>query len=185
MGGYGTLRIGMKPPDRFSALYAMSSCCLMNNPANGGRGRGGGFATPQQENAGRGRGRGGGGGFANVRSAQAAAWAPNPMNPPEYFDLPVVDGEPQPGVAERWVVNSPLVMVDQYVPALKPYTAIALDVGDADGLAASNRALDAAFTCLGIDHTFEVYEGNHGNRVGARFQADVLRFFSENLEFPD
>jgi len=28
MGGYGTLRIGMKYPDVFSSLYAMSSCCL-------------------------------------------------------------------------------------------------------------------------------------------------------------
>ena len=28
MGGYGALRIGMKRPDVFSALYALSSCCL-------------------------------------------------------------------------------------------------------------------------------------------------------------
>ena len=32
MGGYGTVRIGMKRSDAFSVLYAMSSCCLMNNP---------------------------------------------------------------------------------------------------------------------------------------------------------
>ena len=31
MGGYGTVRIGMKQPSVFSSLYAMSSCCLMNN----------------------------------------------------------------------------------------------------------------------------------------------------------
>src|SRR6185436_11970285 len=29
MGGYGTVRIGMKRPDAFGALYAMSSCCLL------------------------------------------------------------------------------------------------------------------------------------------------------------
>ena len=29
MGGYGTLRIGMKYPGIFAALYAMSSCCLL------------------------------------------------------------------------------------------------------------------------------------------------------------
>ena len=28
MGGYGTLRIAMKRPDVFSAIYALSSCCL-------------------------------------------------------------------------------------------------------------------------------------------------------------
>src|SRR5438132_6352304 len=32
MGGYGTIRIGMKRPDVFSSLYIMSGCCLMNNP---------------------------------------------------------------------------------------------------------------------------------------------------------
>ena len=36
MGGYGTIRIGMKRPDVFSSLYIMSACCLMNNPGGGG-----------------------------------------------------------------------------------------------------------------------------------------------------
>ena len=31
MGGYGTVRIGMKRPEAFSVLYAMSSCCLLQN----------------------------------------------------------------------------------------------------------------------------------------------------------
>src|SRR4029079_10167158 len=30
MGGYGTIRIGMKRPDVFSSLYIMSGCCLLN-----------------------------------------------------------------------------------------------------------------------------------------------------------
>src|SRR5215813_8560812 len=32
MGGYGTIRIGMKRPDVFSSLYFISACCLMNTP---------------------------------------------------------------------------------------------------------------------------------------------------------
>ena len=32
MGGYGTLRIAMKQPGPFSAIHAMSSCCLAPNP---------------------------------------------------------------------------------------------------------------------------------------------------------
>ena len=31
MGGYGTIRIGMKYPEVFSSLYAMSACCLAPN----------------------------------------------------------------------------------------------------------------------------------------------------------
>ena len=117
MGGYGTFRLAMKYPEVFSSIYAMSSCCLMNNP---GAGRGGAPAPSAQAPAavapaGNGRregaGRGGrGGGFANALNAQAAAWAPNPMNPPKFFDLPAQDGAVRPEIAAKWVANSPLVL---------------------------------------------------------------------------
>jgi enterochelin esterase-like enzyme len=189
MGGYGTMRIGMKHPKVFSALYAMSSCCLMNDVARGsgagpGRDRGEAPSASADDDSGRGRaaGRGRGGGMANALFAQAAAWAPNPMNPPQYFDLPTKDGVLQPLIAAKWIANSPLVMVDQYVPSLKQYRAIALDVGNADPLGAANLDLDAALTRLGVPHTFEEYEGNHTDRVRERFRANVLLFFSEQLE---
>ena len=191
MGGYGTMRVGMKHPEVFSALYSMSACCLMNNPAQQpAAARGRGDAAPAQpaapqNNPARGAapaGRGQGGGFANALSAQAAAWAPNPMNPPQYFDLPTKDGEVQPLIAAKWVANSPLVMVDQYVPNLKRYQAIAIDVGDKDPLGGSNVDLDKALTRLGVPHTFEQYEGDHGNRVAARFVSHLLPFFSKQLK---
>ena len=194
MGGYGTMRVGMKQPAVFSALYAMSSCCLMNNPAQG-RGAAPARApapapapapaAPAPDNAARGAapaGRGaGGGGLSNALFAQAAAWAPNPMNPPQYFDLPTKDGVLQPLIAAKWVANSPLVMVDQYVPSLKRYRAIAMDVGTEDPLGAANIDLDQALTRLGVAHRFETYEGNHTNRVRERFEIKVLPFFSEQL----
>jgi S-formylglutathione hydrolase FrmB len=197
MGGYGTLRLAMKYPGVFSSIYAMSSCCLMNNP---GAGRGGRPAPPAQGSAaaapptppaatangagGRGRGAGRGNGFANVTFAEAAAWSPNPMNPPKFYDLPNQDGVVRPEIAAKWVANSPLAFVDQYVPNLKTYRAIAMDVGDQDNLAASNKQMDESLTRLGVAHTFEVYEGTHGNRVKERFETKVLPFFSENLKAP-
>jgi S-formylglutathione hydrolase len=189
MGGYGTVRIGMKQPAVFSSLYAMSSCCLMNNPA--AQGRGAAPATPAAPpangaapgQAAAGRGGRGGGGLANALSAQAAAWAPNPMNPPQYFDLPTKDGVVQPLIAAKWVANSPLVMVDQYVPSLKQYRAFAMDVGNEDTLGGANKDLDQSLTRLGIVHTFEVYDGNHTNRVRERFEAKVIPFFSQHLSF--
>ena len=52
MGGYGTMRIGMKQPSAFAALYAMSSCCLMNDPAARGAGPGPrGDAAPGRSDA--------------------------------------------------------------------------------------------------------------------------------------
>ena len=189
MGGYGTLRVGMKQPSAFAALYAMSSCCLMNDPAAGrgagararGDGAGRGDGTGRGDGAGRAAGPGRGGAMANALSAQAAAWAPNPKNPPQFFDLPTRDGQIQPLIAAKWPANSPLVMIDQHVPALKSMRAIALDVGDQDPFVSTNRQLADALMRLDVPHSLEVYEGDHGNRVRERFELHVLRFFSQHL----
>jgi enterochelin esterase-like enzyme len=199
MGGYGTIRIGMKRPDVFGSLYIMSACCLMNNPFPArGRGDGARGAAPQGERAAapategeRGRGDGargagqgrGRGGFGNVQGALAAAFSPNPKNPPEFFDNPTKDGEPQPLIVAKWAANSPLVMIDQYVTNLKKYHAIMGEVGLQDGLAASNKQMDQIFTDFGVTHAFETYEGDHTNRVIERIEMKVLPFFSNNLSF--
>ena len=115
--------------------------------------------------------------------ALAAAWAPNPNNPPNYSDTPTVDGEPQPLVIAKFAANSPYVMIPQYVTSLKKYKAIMLDVGNQDGLAASNRQLVDSLKAFGIPHTFETYEGDHNNRVPERIETRVLPFFSSNLSF--
>lgn len=167
MGGYGTMRIGMKHPEAFSVLYAMSSCCLMNDP--------------QRLLPGASANRPPSGALANALSAQAAAWASDILSPPKYFDLPTKDGELQPLIAAKWTANSPLVMVDQYVPGLKKYRAIAIDVGTKDPFLTTNTQLDQALTRLGVAHTFESYDGDHGNRITVRFAAKVLPFFFENL----
>jgi enterochelin esterase-like enzyme len=185
MGGYGTVRIGMKRPEAFSVLYAMSSCCLMNNPQQLLPPRPGQPAAPNAgtpkagaPNTGAPKG---GGALANALSAQAAAWAPNPQNPPQYFDLPTKDGETQPLIAAKWVTNSPLVMVDQYVPNLKRYRAIGLEVGNQDPFVTTNTQLDQSLTRLGIQHKFETYDGDHGNRIKAHFADRLLPFFSANF----
>ena len=182
MGGYGTVRIGMKRPESFSVLYAMSSCCLMQDPLQllPGQSAGGKQAAPTADNS-KAKQAKGGGALAKALSAQAAAWAPNPQNPPQFFDLPTKDGQPQPLVAAKWTANSPLMMVDQYVPNLKRYRAIALDVGTQDPFLATNTQLDQALTRLAIPHKFETYDGDHGSRIKERFAAKVLPFFSANL----
>ena len=96
MGGYGATRIGMKHPDVFGSLYIMSPCCLSA--------RGAGPANPANEEA-----------LAAVKTAEdsaklpfglraqlasAAAWSPNPNNPPLYLDLPI---GAEPAVSARTV----------------------------------------------------------------------------------
>jgi S-formylglutathione hydrolase FrmB len=187
MGGYGTWRIGMKRPDVFGALYAMSSCCLLIDPARGGdavtrASREAPASSPASPPAPSQQQRGPAAGFANALSAQAAAWAPNPDNPPDFFDLPTKNGEIDPLIAGKWLANSPLLLVDQYVPSLKRYRAIALDVGNMDPLGADNVKLDAELTRLRIQHGFEMYDGDHGNRVKERFASKLLPFFSQHLD---
>jgi len=181
MGGYGAFRIGMKHPEVYSSLYPMSSCCLMNNPQPP---RAAPVQAAPKQDDGKGKGKGGGGGFRNVQQAEAAAWSPNPMNPPLFFDLPVVDGVVQPAIAAKWIANSPLAMVDQYVTNLKQYKAIMMDVGLSDTLAGSNRQMDESLTRLGVAHVFQTYDGDHMNHVKDRFSGSVLPFFSQNLAFP-
>jgi enterochelin esterase-like enzyme len=181
MGGYGALRIGMKNPNVFSSLYLLNPCCLA--PRRGGSGPA--ESTAQVE---------------AVRSmedfnkasfgvkatfASAAAWAPNPNNPPDYMDLPVVDGERQAHVDALFQANSPLVMVPQYIGYLRKYEAIAGDVGLGDGLASTNVELAGMLDAFGVAYRFETYDGNHTNRVAERFEDIVLPFFSDLLEFED
>ena len=187
MGGYGTLRLAMKYPDVFSSIYMMSACCLKPGlnpegnwaslPWNHPWGLAGAEAirvTADIATADRG---------TMTVLAQAAAWSPNPKNPPFFFDLPSKDGKIRPDVEARWAANAPLAMIDQYVPNLKKLQAIMIDVGDKDGLAGNNRELSRILTDYGVGNTFETYDGDHTNRVAARVATRVLPFFSNNLSF--
>ena len=177
MGGYGATRIGMKHADVFGSLYVMSPCCLAPRAAGPGSAdlekTVAGMKTPQE-----------GAGlpfFARAQLATAAAWSPNPQNPPLFLDLPTKDGQTQPDVLAKWAANSPLAFLDQYVGDLRRYRAIAIDVGDQDGLRGDTGKLHEALDKYGIVHRFEVYSGTHTSKVADRFQNYVMKFFSQNL----
>jgi len=189
MGGYGASRIGMKHPDVFGALYIMSPCCM--SPMSGG---GPGPADQAKERAIAGEKKVAAAkspadlaaqspGFASAQFATAAAWAPNPKNPPLYFDLPTKDGIPQPEIVAKFAANAPLVFVDQYIGNLKQYRAVAIDVGDQDGLRIDAGKLHNILDDYGIANSFEIYPGTHTSAVADRFQNHVLPFFSKNLCF--
>ena len=177
MGGYGATRIGMKHPDVFGSVYIMSPCCL----AARGAGRGNpendkaleAVKTPA-DSAGLPFG-------VRAQLASAAAWSPNPKNPPLYLDLPTKDGVVQQEVLAKWAANAPLAFVDQYVSNLKQYRAIAIDVGDQDGLKAGASKLHEILDNYGVAHTFEIYPGTHTSAVAVRFQNYVMPFFSKNV----
>jgi len=189
MGGYGASRIGMKHPEVFGALYIMSPCCM--SPMAGG---GPGPADQMKERAIASEKKVADAkspadlaaqspGFASAQYATAAAWAPDPKNPPLYFDLPTKDGVSVPEIVAKFTANSPLSFVDQYIGNLKRYRAIAMDVGDQDGLRFDATKLHTIFDNYGIANSFEIYSGTHTSAVADRFQNHVLPFFSKNLCF--
>ena len=121
--------------------------------------------------------------FSRATLAVAAAWSPNPKAPPLYLDLPTKNGVAQPSVLAKWTANAPLAMVDQYINNLKQYHAIAMDVGDQDGLKVDAAELHRIMDSYSIANGFEIYHGNHTSAVADRFQNHVLPFFSKNLSF--
>lgn len=176
MGGYGATRIGMKHPDVYGSVYIMSPCCLavrtgtpdaatekaleaVKTPADSAK-------LPF---------------LPRALLASAAAWSPDPKNPPLYLDLPVKDGVAQPEVLAKWTANAPLAFVDQYIDNLRQYRAIAIDVGDQDGLKAGATKLHEILDNYGIANSFEIYHGTHTSAVADRFQNHVMPFFSKNL----
>jgi enterochelin esterase-like enzyme len=180
MGGYGATRIGMKHPEVFGALYIMSPCCLS---ARGGSG--GAPSNPANETA-----------LAAVKTpadaatlpfglraqlASAAAWSPNPDNPPLYLDLPI--GPNQQMVLAKWAANAPLAFIDQYVGSLRRYRAIGIDVGDMDNLKVDTAKLHDILDHYKIPNTFEIYSGTHTSNVAVRFQEFVMPFFGKTLSF--
>jgi S-formylglutathione hydrolase FrmB len=163
MGGYGALKIGMKRPDVFGSLYIMSACCLAanRNPRPETMAAVEAIKTREQaEEAAKAPGFG-----PSTTLASAAAWSPNPKNPPLFLDLPVKDGKVRPDIVAKWVANSPMEMLEQHVANLGKFYSIAIDIGTKDTLLRSNQELHAAMTKLRVPHYYEEYDGDHTNKV--------------------
>ncbi len=184
MGGYGAVRIGMKHPDMFGSLYVMSACCLSpmgSRPANPAMQKAMESGEKQLESVKTPADAASLSFFARARLASAAAWSPDPQNPPLYLDLPMKNGVPQPDIIAKWTANAPFAFIDQYIDNLRRYRAIALDVGDQDGLRFDMIKLHQILDNYGIKNGFEIYHGTHTSHVAYRFQNHVIPFFSRNL----
>ncbi len=174
MGGYGTIRIGMKRPGVFSSLYLLSPCCMAAGNAR---------PMPKAEAIHDAAEVDKADFFTKAMFASAAAWSPNPKNSPLFLDLPYKNGEVQPQVLAKWQANAPLVMIDQYIANLRQYKAIAMDAGTKDQpIAGTVETLSRILNDYGIHNTSELYEGDHVNRIAERLEKKALPFFGTNLK---
>ncbi|HUQ98600.1 MAG TPA: alpha/beta hydrolase-fold protein [Gemmatimonadaceae bacterium] len=183
MGGFGTLRVGMKHPDVFSAMYALSPCCLGQEHRTGRN-----YVASwkkvlsltefsQIKSAGF---------LPDINLALSAVYAPDPQNGPFFVDLPFrIQGDtlaPVEPVVSRWH-PTPIEMVPDYSRNLKRMS-IAFDAGIEDGLTDIPRnvaKLDSALTALGIAHKAEAYHGDHMRGIRGRLESQAFPFFSRIL----
>ena len=176
MGGYGTARVAMKHPEVFSSIYMMSACCLDPMPITAEQAKRIEAMTPEQVEAAQ---------FGELAAVSTlATWSPDPTDEgflKVYTGLKE-DGTLDPLVNYRLAANSPLVLLPQYLPALKSLEGFAMDIGDKDFLLEGNRLFRQELDKFGIEYDFELYEGDHGNRIAERIRTEVLPFFGEHLD---
>ena len=184
MGGYGALRIAMRHPETFSAVYALSPCCLdfadWDTPAYEKNWRTAMNLRSWEAYADAGF-------ITNLLMAFGAANAPDLTSPPLYISLPyVMRGDSlvlDHRIARRWNVR-PLAMARDYTRNLRQLE-IAFDAGALDGLKdipIRARELDEVLSSLEIPHSFEIYDGGHGDRIRERIETKMLPFFSRVLD---
>ncbi len=180
MGGYGALKLAMKHPDVFGAVFGSSPCCLtLPPPPVNLQSLIAATKLTSFEEADKAT-------FpVRVSFAFAAAWSPNPANPPFYSEYPIGasanDGDPAAAVRARWQANIPTYMVDQYIANLRRLRGIAFAVGTQDALLDSNKQFDEALKRNRIEHTFEIFEGGHTDKVRQQIETKMLPFFSRKL----
>ena len=202
MGGYGAIKLAMKHPEVYGAVYGLSACCMEWNDEMSAESpawdKTVGFQSLDDVAAARKLIVDSGGDFRNpevpraflslVFVALSAAWSPDPGRPPFYADLLVEgrgDARKVPEMRRAlWSANMPVAMLDQYRTNLARLRAIAFDVGRQDehpDVRAGARDFDAGLTRNGIPHQFEEYEGTHLSRIGERLEKRALPFLSRVL----
>jgi enterochelin esterase-like enzyme len=185
MGGYAALVQGMQHPELFGAIYAMSPCCV-DVPAEFG---------PQNPV------------WAKARAARTrddfwrmlkagdpwpihvlaglSVWFPDTLRAPLYVSWPEVhQGKFDSAFVARWQAQLPIELARKNVAALKGLRGLRIDAGMSDQYAhipIATRAFSQRLADLNVAHVFELYDGDHRNRLGPRMSAVVLPFFSRVL----
>lgn len=172
-GGYGAISLAMRQPDVFSAVACHSGdmgfdhCYTRDfGPAIRRIRKFGGVAGWMKQFAAQPRKRQEDFPALDV-IAMAAAYSPNPENPPAFCDLPfdVETGELQPHVWARWIERDPLTMAENHVRALRELKLVFFDCGTEDEfyLELGARQMTKRLTGLGVKHEYQEFDDGHMN----------------------
>ena len=187
MGGYGSIRTGLDRPDVFSAVYGLSSSLLgwggdltASNPAFRILASEADLSDHIESNF-----------YVGAIIGVSQAFSPNSGRSPYYADFPfkisgneVVPNEP---AHSRWESNFLANRIDTYLAQPIRLNGLRFDVGFFDQfthIPPTSRALSDALNDNGVEHTFEMYNGDHRNRLwgeSGRLYSEVLPYFSRLL----
>ena len=184
MGGHGAIRIGMQHPDVFSVVYGLNPSLMgwggdvsADNPAFDIL-LSEGDPTPYFESN----------FYVPAIIGVSQAFSPNPDNPPFFADYPFMkQGEailPNPEAYARWEANFPIHMIEGYRAAGMGLRGLRFDSALTDEFShipITSRTFSEALTAQGVPHTFELYNGDHRNRLwgqGGRLYTEVLPYLS-------
>jgi enterochelin esterase-like enzyme len=181
MGAGAALRLAMRYPGGFSAVYALSPNaelpCGTLTPADSAALLE--LARRSQADSLR--------GWSQVCLGYAAAWSPDSTRPPFYAALPFHRaGErlvPDSAVIEEWRGWQLLDMAPRYREGLVRLRGVAFDVGTGDSYAPGVARLDSLLTRLRVRHQYQTYDGDHSNHIGRRVVEQLLPYFSAVLNF--
>lgn len=188
MGGYGALKLAMKHADRFSAVYALSPCCITwggdlsaDNPSwrrtltltTLDRSDDTAF-------------------YPKFFVSLATAWSPNPRRSPLRIDLPfrLADSAVRPAepAYSAWAANLLLPLAGQFRPALARLRGIAIAYGDHEqfshislGATAFARFLEDSR----IRHELHRFTGDHFSRVREQLVNVAFPYLSRTLSVAD
>jgi len=195
MGGYGALVLGMKHPEVFSVVYALSPCCTAlegdmsaTNPVWQKVLR---LTSKEQLKL---RPQAFDEFYTIALVALAAAFSPNPERAPFYVDFPFKEAQVEASTVgleknqaayESWRARMPLYMIDEHQKNLKKLRGIFIDYGEKEQfshIVIGGREISKSLAERSIPHVFEVYAGgDHSNKIRERFERRLLPFFSERL----
>ncbi len=168
MGGYGSMKLGLKHPDIYRAIAAHSGNLDYSHmedvfevilAENGGQ--------PPYNFAPSGV-------WTTLVFTWAGAFSPNMDNPPYYVDFPLdVNGDIVDSTYDRWMEHNP----PKFAAELPPDTDLGIyfDCGNQDEYLCLNKNLSFADSLdqLGLAYRFQSFQGDHWNRIQTRLQIGI------------
>ena len=178
MGGYGAMKLAMKHPDIFSTVYTHSSGRMdletwmdiekdsilkaMSitewKPAS--------MSLDMK-----------------VIASEFPVFAPNPDAEPFYGDFPLTpSGETVDSTWEKYLMHDPLSLISLYEDNLNQLRGIAFDHGTLEDNIAVSQHFSAELTAHGIEHQFELFEGDHISSTVKQMKTKIIHYLSDHLD---